>query len=232
MGDKDLNAKLKAAAEKVVGGEAVKSKFGIDCFGLVDRLLRDLGGKSAGDYGTLTKDADYDWGDGIMLDSIQPGDILQFRNHLVHSSTLQLLDNGKWFEKAESIAKRPHHTAIVIAVAKDGSVTVVEQNVWPDPKKVRSSVIPKLDEGEGTRWIDNQHKIKLKVTGSVRAFHPVPKPPKGAHLLYPSKSVPTGGSRRMLAFFVPSQGGPKRGPGTLGREVQWPDEAGDVTRLV
>ncbi len=231
MGDKDLNAKLKAAAEKVVGGEAVKSKFGIDCFGLVDRLLRDLGGKSAGDYGTLTKDADYDWGDGIMLDSIQPGDILQFRNHLVHSSTLQLLDNGKWFETAESTARRPHHTAIVIAVAKNGSVTVVEQNVSPDPKKVRSSVIPKLDEGEDTRWIDNQHKIKLKVTGSVRAFHPVPKPPKGANLLHHGNTVPVGG-RRVLASYIPSHGGAKRRPGTLGREVQQPDEAGDVMRLV
>lgn len=231
MGDKDLNAKLKAAAEKVVGHKAVTSKFGIDCFGLVDRLLRDLGGKSAGDYGTLTKDADYDWGDGIMLDSIQPGDILQFRDHLVHSSTFQLLDNGKWFETEGSTATRPHHTAIVIAVAKDGSVTVVEQNVWPNTKKVRRSVIPKLDEGEDTRWIDNQHKIKLKVTGSVRAFHPVPKPPKGASLLPPQKSPPTGG-RRALASYIPSQGGAKRQPGTLGREVQWPDDAGDVTRLV
>ena len=223
MGDEDLNAKLKAAAEKVVGDKAVTSKYGIDCFGLVDKLLRDLDGKSAGDYGPLSKDADYDWGDGIMLDSIQPGDILQFRNHLVHSSTLKLLDNGKWFQTEESTATRPHHTAIVVAVAKDGSVTVVEQNVWPDPKKVRSSVIPKLDEGEDTRWVDKQHKIKLKVTGSVRAFHPVPKPPKGASLLHPGKSVPAGGSR-MLAFFVPSQGGAKRVPGPLGREVRRPDD--------
>src|SRR6187431_3177687 len=35
MGDEDLNAKLKAAAEKVVGDKAVTSKYGIDCFGLV-----------------------------------------------------------------------------------------------------------------------------------------------------------------------------------------------------
>ncbi len=105
MSDDDLNAKLKAAAEKVVGGKALTSKYGIDCFGLVDKLLRDLGGKSAGDFGTLTKDADYDWGDGIMLDSIQPGDILQFRNHVVHSSTLQRLDNGTWFETEESTAR-------------------------------------------------------------------------------------------------------------------------------
>jgi hypothetical protein len=208
----DLNAKLKAAAEKVVGGKAVTSKFGIDCFGLVDKLLRDLGGKSAGDYGTLTKDADYDWGDGIMLDSIQPGDILQFRNHKVHSSTLQLLDNGKWFETEETVATRPHHTAIVIAVAKEG-VTVVEQNIWPDPKKVMRSVIPKLDAGEDTRWIDKEHKIKLKVTGSVRAFHPVPKPPKDASLVHPA------GGSRALAYIVPYQGGAKRTPGPLGRDA-------------
>ena len=214
MGDDDLNTKLKAAAEKVVGGKAVTSKYGIDCFGLVDKLLRDLGGKSAGDYGPLSKDADYDWGDGIMLESIQPGDILQFRNHLVHSSTLQLLDSGKWFQTAESTATRPHHTAIVIAVAKDG-VTVVEQNVWPDPKKVRTSVIPKLDEGEDTRWIDKEHKIKLKVTGSVRAFHPVPKPAKGASLLHPGTSVPAGAARA-LAHFVPSRGAPSARPGRSG----------------
>lgn len=226
MGDDDLNVKLKAAAEKVVGGKAVTSKYGIDCFGLVDKLLRDLGGKSAGDYGPLSKDADYDWGDGIMLESIQPGDILQFRNHLVHSSTLQLLDSGKWFQTAESTATRPHHTAIVISVAKDG-VTVVEQNVWPDPKKVRTSVIPKLDEGEDTRWIDKEHKIKLKVTGSVRAFHPVPKPAKGASLLHPGRSVSAGGAR-VLATFVPSQGGPKRAPGPLGGDVRRPDVIGDL----
>jgi len=225
MGDDDLNVKLKAAAEKVVGDKAVTSKYGIDCFGLVDKLLRDLGGKSAGDYGPLSKDADYDWGDGIMLDSIQPGDILQFRNHVVHSSTLQRLDSGKWFQTAESTAKRPHHTAIVLAVAKDG-ITVVEQNVWPDPKKVRTSVIPKLDEGKDTRWIDKEHKIDLKVTGSVRAFHPVPKPPKGASLLHPGKSALAAGAR-VLANFVPSQGGTKRMPGPLGRGVR-PDVIRDV----
>ena len=115
------------------------------------------------------------------------------------------------------IATRPHHTAIVIAVAKDG-VTVFEQNVWPDPKKVTRSVIPKLDAGEDTRWIDKEHKIKLKVTGSVRAFHPVPKPPKDASLLHPGKSGHDGGSRA-LAFFVPSQGGAKRTPVPLGRNA-------------
>ena len=37
MGDEYLSAKLKAAAEKKVGGEALTSKFGLDCFALVDK---------------------------------------------------------------------------------------------------------------------------------------------------------------------------------------------------
>src|SRR4051812_33227542 len=108
MGDQpdDLNVKLKEAAEKLAkkNAKALTSKFGIDCFALVDKLLRDLGGNSAGDYGALSKDADYTWGDGIMLSSIQPGDILQFRNHFVDTSNLELLDNGKWFETKGSTA--------------------------------------------------------------------------------------------------------------------------------
>ena len=49
MGDSsdDLSAKLKAAAEKKVGGAAVTSKYGKDCFGLVDKLLRTLGAATA-----------------------------------------------------------------------------------------------------------------------------------------------------------------------------------------
>jgi uncharacterized protein (TIGR02246 family) len=39
MGDESLSAKLKAAAEKKVGGEALTSKFGLDRFALMDKLV-------------------------------------------------------------------------------------------------------------------------------------------------------------------------------------------------
>ena len=45
-----LNTRLKDAAKKKVGSKALKSKYGIDCFGLVDALLRSVGANSAHDY--------------------------------------------------------------------------------------------------------------------------------------------------------------------------------------
>ena len=228
MSDDDLNAKLKAAAEKVVGGKVLTSKYGIDCFGLVDKLLRDLGGKSAGDFGTLTKDADYDWGDGIMLDSIQPGDILQFRNHIVHSSTLQRLDNGTWFETEESTARCPHHTAIVLDVGKDGSVTVVEQNVWPDPKKVRRSVIPKLDEGQDTALDRQRPPDQAEGDRLGPGLPPGPQTAKGRQPPAPGNSAPAGGARCWQSSSRP-RGAPLHAR-VLGMEVRRPDVAGDLIK--
>jgi hypothetical protein len=229
MGDEDLNAKLKTAAEKLVGGKALTSKYGLDCFALVDKLLRGLGAATAADGDVaVTATADYDWGDGILLDSIQPGDILQFSKHVVDIGTWKYA-NGKWYEASGRKLTRPHHTAIVIEVRKDGSVVVVEQNVHPNPGKVTRNVIPRLDAGEETRNVSSEERIKLKVTGSVRAYRPAPKPPKGANLLQPGKSAPAGGAR-MLASFVPSQGGPKRVPGPLGMEVRRPGVIGDLMK--
>lgn len=217
MGDttNDLSARLKAAAEQKVGGKALTSKFGIDCFALVDKLLRSLDAETAADGDVkVTATADYDWGDGILLDSIQPGDILQFRNHVVDSGTWKYV-NGKWYETQGRTQKRPHHTAIVIDVAKDGSVTVVEQNVLPDPNKVTKNVIPRLAAGEEERRVSSEVKIKLKVTGAVKAYRAVPKPPKGASVLRPGAPMLAGGWRT-LANVVPSQGGIKRAPGPIG----------------
>jgi len=220
MGDEDLNAKLKTAAQKLVDGKAkaLTSKYGLDCFALVDTLLRKLGAQTAADGDVpVTATADYDWGDGILLDSIQPGDILQFRKHVVYVHEFTNV-NDKWHETKTLTLTRPHHTAIVMEVHKDGSVRVVEQNVHPNPGHVTSNVIPRLEPGEETKKVSSVSKITIKVTGEVHAYRPAPKPQKGAGLLPP---------RRQEAFFVPSQGGPKRAPGPLGREVRRPDEAGD-----
>ena len=216
MSDKDLNAKLKTAAAVLVGKPAVRSRFGLDCFALVDKLLRSLGAQSAADGDVpITATADYDWGDGIMLDSIQPGDILQFRKHVIHIQTLTQV-NGKWHETETRTLTRPHHTAIVMEVHKDGSVTVVEQNVHPNPGKVTRNVIPKLESGESTRRVGDDVKIKMTVTGAVRAYRPAPKPDKGASLRHPGRSAEPGGLRMIAHGTVPAHGGAQRMPGPLG----------------
>jgi hypothetical protein len=222
MSDEDLNAKLKAAAEELVGKKALTSRFGLDCFALVDKLLRKLGAATAADGDvTVSATADYDWGDGILLESIQPGDILQFNKHVVDIGTWKYA-NGKWHEASGRTLTRPHHTAIVMEVRKDGSVVVVEQNVHPNPGKVTRNVIPRLEAGEETRQVSSEEKLKLKVKGEVSAYRPIPKPPKGASLMIPGKSASFGGAW-MLASVVPSQGGAKRVPGPAGMAAARPD---------
>jgi hypothetical protein len=224
MSDEDLNAKLKAAAEKMVGGKALTSKFGLDCFALVDKLLRGLGAQTAADGDVpVTGTADYDWGDGIMLESIQPGDILQFRKHVIHIQTFTFV-NDKWHETETRTLTRPHHTAIVMEVHKDGSVTVVEQNVYPNPRRVNRNVIPRLEAGEETRKVNSDLKVKTTVTGAVRAYRPAPKAPKGASLHHPGGSAAARGQPMLANAVLPARGGARRMPGPLGLDVRQPDD--------
>ena len=221
MGDDDLNAKLVAAAQKRVGKKALmKTHYGTDCFVLVDQLLRDLGAATAADGDVkVTPTADYDWGDGILLDSIKPGDILQFRKHFIKIVTVRKGPKGTFTDTRT--LNRPHHTAVVVEVHKDGSVTVVEQNVHPNPGIVHQNVIPRLDAGEETKRTrngDDEITTTMTVTGEVKAYRPIPKPPKGASLGPSSLS-----GWRMMAYVVPSRG-PKRVPGPMGMEVPRPDE--------
>ena len=218
MGD-DLNTKLAAAAEARVGKKALmKTHYGTDCFVLVDQILRDLGAATAADGDVkVTPTADYDWGDGIMLDSIQPGDILQFRKHFIKIVTVTKKPSETVTETRT--LNRPHHTAVVVEVHQDGSVTVVEQNVHPHPGTVTRNVIPQLEAGEVKKRTysgDDEIKTTMTVTGEVKAYRPIPKPPKGASLgpssLSPSPVIsyhfrPNGPrlefAKRYTAFEIP-----------------------------
>ena len=216
MGEETAASRVKTAAEKMVGKPAVaggKKKGGFDCFALVNQLLKSVGAQTAADFGEVTETADYVWGEPVELKDIKPGDILQFRDHFI-TTTTQKLGKTKWEFDSEETARRPHHSAIVIAAQKDGSVEVVEQNVRPDPKKIRRSVLIRL-EGEDTKYRSNSEKVIIKVTGTVKAYRPVAKE-KGA-LLLPAEEKPILGGRRMLAQYTPSEGGLQRPSGPLGR---------------
>lgn len=92
------------------------------CWTFVETALRTAGAKTSNDImgpDNVVDDADYVWGEEITMSSLQPGDIIQFRDYSYTSSD----DNGS------QTVERPHHTAIVHAVGTDGQVTVLEQNV-------------------------------------------------------------------------------------------------------
>lgn len=59
-----------------------------ECFTLADRALQQAGAKSASDYGAITANADYRWGNAVSLRVLLPGDIIQFRDYAVTISTV------------------------------------------------------------------------------------------------------------------------------------------------
>lgn len=213
-----LNGQLKKAAADLVGKDAITSAYGYDCFALVDSLLRGLGAQTAED-GTVavTETADYDWGDPIKLGEVQVGDILQFKNHLIDVSSWTL-SAGKWYETKGQEYTRPHHTAIVTAVNADGSYLVVEQNVKPNPAKVSGSVIMRLASGTETRMTGDKFKTVIKVTGRVRAYRPLLKPPPVTRKA--DATVVTGSPR--ATKYVPADGGAKRTPGPMKKKTKRP----------
>lgn len=170
-----LADRVVSEARKKVGGPAVvggKDKGGIDCFALIDSVLKSLDAKSASDFGEVKGDSDYVWGEEVQLSDIQPGDILQFRHHEVTTTTLTL-GRTKWETTlVEGPARRPHHSAIVVEARTDGSVLVVEQNVKPNAHKVTLNIIKRLDTGTESRMITNTQKVSIMVTGAVRAYRP------------------------------------------------------------
>lgn len=106
-----------------------------ECFTLAHRALRSADARSAEDYGTVTPNADYVWGAAVTLATLQPGDIIQFRDYEYERETVT--DNASGTRTQTHSESRPHHTAIVLSVDGNGAVTVLEQNAPPG-----SAVVP------------------------------------------------------------------------------------------
>jgi hypothetical protein len=105
-----------------------------ECFTLADQALRGAGARSAADYGAVSPSADYVWGDGVSLSSLQPGDVVQFRDYQYQRDVEREHPDGS-SESQTEVQERPHHTAIVESVGANGEVTVLEQNA-PDGSPV------------------------------------------------------------------------------------------------
>jgi hypothetical protein len=109
-----------------------------ECFALADRALRNAGAKSAADYGPIVPDGDYVWGKEVSLANVKAGDIVQFRDYSCTVETVTETDKDETTK--ERVEERPHHTAIVERVGRDGAVTVLEQNYPPGSAVVRTQL--------------------------------------------------------------------------------------------
>ena len=164
------------------------------CWDLGEQALKQAGAKTSRDLGSVDKDADYIWGDRINdLKDVQPGDILQLRDHLVTTTTLTkyTFDDGSSVKETdEKVATRGHHTAIVNSLpTTDGVLRTYEQHVNGrdvilnmvlntrdiDPVTTRSSGKYKHP---GTKKIEDckiTKTVTVKVTGTIWAYRPKAK---------------------------------------------------------
>jgi hypothetical protein len=140
-----------------------------ECFALADQALRTAGGKSAADYGDVSRDADYVWGAAVSLADAQPGDVIQFRDYR-YDRRIDIEHSDGSSEWKEDEQKRDHHTAVVERVGANGELTVLEQNAEGRKYVVRT-----------TLFFSNRHETHggrtttIRVSGTFRFYRGQPR---------------------------------------------------------
>jgi len=145
-----INARVIQFAQRQIGHRVGRG----ECYDLAHQALRASGARSAPDYGEITDDADYVWGESVELSDVRAGDVIQFRDYSFRITR----DDGSWSEE-----ERPHHTAIVASVGENGAIEVYEQNV-PQGHRVRRSQLYFADSTGGA--------INVRVSGSFWFYRP------------------------------------------------------------
>jgi hypothetical protein len=140
-----------------------------ECFALADDALRAAGGKSAADYGEVTRDADYVWGTAVSLSDVQPGDVVQLRDYRYDRRVdIEHPDGSSEWQEDEQ--ERDHHTAVVERVGANGELTVLEQNVEGRRIVIRTTLFfsNRQDTGGG-------RTTTIRVSGTFRFYRPQPR---------------------------------------------------------
>jgi len=148
-----------------------------ECTTLVEQALTQAGKMTTTDFGIVGPDTDYVWGTSVTLDASKPGDIIQFRNHVMTVTT-------KWAKggQQEVSHRRPHHTAIITSKSwrEDSKphptvyweFSIIEQNHANVKRVIKSRV-----QFQNT-WVllKNNDEIDVHVSGSFVIYRPEDKP--------------------------------------------------------
>ena len=165
------------------------------CWDLGENALKQAGASTSNDLGPVGDDTNYVWGEAISdLGQIEPGDILQIRDHLVTTETTTeylFQDGSKIEEKVERTAQRGHHTAIVNGkLDANGGVKTLEQHVKPRGDVVQDMYLYTRDVPAVTTKTIGQYKhprtkqlervsitktVTISVTGTIWPYHPKAK---------------------------------------------------------
>lgn len=164
------------------------------CWDLGEEALKKNGAQTSNDLGIVGDDADYIWGDPIALKNVEPGDVLQLRDHVVTTTTVttyEFLDGSRWEETKERFAKREHHTAIANRLMdKNGAIWTLEQHVKPKGDVVQylkintRDVLPVVTKTSARHMNPTTKRVgtakvtqsvTITVKGSIWAYKPKPK---------------------------------------------------------
>jgi hypothetical protein len=166
------------------------------CWDLGENALKNAGALTSNDLGPVGDDDDYVWGDPIAdLKDVQPGDILQLRDHVITTETVTeyvFADGSTLTLTNERTAQRGHHTAIAASSPDiNGAISTFEQHVKPRGDVVQSlrlntrSLSPATTSGQERAQNPSTKKMEtakfkrtmtVTVTGTIWAYHPKPKP--------------------------------------------------------
>ncbi|MGZ8283725.1 MAG: hypothetical protein ACXWUN_12365, partial [Allosphingosinicella sp.] len=114
--------------------------------GTAEHALRQAGASRSNDLVTrVDDDSDYVWGGAIEnLKDIRPGDILQFRDHLVAETvtTAARFPDGAWAEKTEETSiSRGHHGDRRAFARRRRAIGTLDQHVKPLGKVVQRKTL-------------------------------------------------------------------------------------------
>lgn len=185
-----LNQKVVVWAQ----GQLGKQVGAGECWDLGESALKQAGAQTSNDLGPVGDDSDYIWGDQIDIKDVQPGDIIQFRDHEVTTTTeteYTFSDGTSSDETKYSVAKRGHHTAIANGkLGGDGSVKTLEQHVKPLGEKVQNktlftqdvpaAVTKKFEKKTNpttkkVETVEVTTTVTVTVTGTTWVYRPKPK---------------------------------------------------------
>lgn len=139
------------------------------CFALADQALRNAGAKGAAEYGEITPDADYVWGNAVSASDLRPGDVIQLRDYRYDRTVSTENPDGSG-SATDDFKEHDHHTAVVERVDGNGAVTVLQQNA-PDGAPVSRS---QLFFSNGTTTNGNR-TTTVRVQGTWWFYRPQPR---------------------------------------------------------
>jgi hypothetical protein len=189
-GPMTLNQKVVVWAQGQLGKKLGKG----ECWDLAESALKQAGAQTSNDLGPVDSDSDYIWGDQIEMKDVQPGDIIQLRDHEVTTTTATeytFSDGTSVTDTNDSVAQRGHHTAIANGkLEANGSLRTFEQHVRPlgqvvQNKKlftqdVPSAVTKKVEQKKNptTNKVERAEvttTVTVTVTGTTWVYRPKSK---------------------------------------------------------